>query len=258
MFWNAYIRIIWIWKLTCGRVLHKLYFPSSVSPIGMLPSFPMACFMGTAEVFPWGKRSALIKLPRDAQDSFKHLHDSGWAFTPRRCHSSRLCPRGEKHPDLRSSRCPPQRSEKELKLQFRARLVNFLSQNLFSQPLLQTSSDMWLLSIINSRLSVCDHEQSKGHRDSELESACSWLRRCAAKCRWQCCALAFYLWFFAFDYLSKMRDGQEREGQKHGLKPNQDFWSCRAFFLGPNTRRNGDEATLAGPAILQETPWLLL
>lgn len=224
----------------------------------MLPSFPRTHFTGMAEVFPWGQRSALIRFPRDAQDSFKHLHDSGWAFTPRRCHSSKLCPHGEKHSHLCSSRCPPQRSEEELKLQFGTRLLNFLSQNLFSQALLQSSPDIWLLYIINSQLSICEHEQRKWHRDSKLESACSWLCRCAARCRWQFRALAFYLWFFALYYPSKMRDIQERECQKHGLKPNQDFWSCHTFFLGPNTRWSGEEASLAGPAVFQETPWLLL
>lgn len=43
---------IWIQKFTFGTVLKKFCFPCSVSPIRIFPSFPVACFMGLAEVFP--------------------------------------------------------------------------------------------------------------------------------------------------------------------------------------------------------------
>lgn len=131
--------------------------------------------------------------------------------------------------DLSSSSCPPKGSEKERKLLFIARLANFLFQNLFSQTLFQTRPDIRLLYMTNSELSICEHEWRKWHTDGRFESACSSPRRHAARCPWHCWALAFYLRFFALDYLRKMRDDQEREDQKHELQPDQDFWSCHTF-----------------------------
>lgn len=100
--------------------------------------------------------SALIKLPSELRTDLSTCMIQAELLHPEDVIHPR--PHGELHTDLSSSGCPPQGEEKDLKLLFIARLVNFLSQNLFSQPLLQTSPDIWLLYMINSQLSSCEHE----------------------------------------------------------------------------------------------------